>query len=201
VVICVYEFGPLNLQPHPGKQWAPIAAGNGATASPRRRRRRATYLRPHGVRHLMAGYDLSTDRAAWPIGTKPESPVRASFPGRSPRAVRRFAPRLVPRIRPFSPGRRGPAESGRPKPSHEAFRHTRPAQPLRDAVRREGTPLTMPSATPRAAPAVGETGVGNRLQRHDRSGSTVAVRVRPRLGEDRGRGHRTASHARLWPRQ
>jgi hypothetical protein len=27
VVICLDEFGPLNLQPHPGKQWAPIAAG------------------------------------------------------------------------------------------------------------------------------------------------------------------------------
>jgi transposase len=62
VVICVDEFGPLNLQPHPGKQWAPVAAGKGNTNTPRRRRRRATYLRPHGVRHLIAGYDLSTDR-------------------------------------------------------------------------------------------------------------------------------------------
>jgi transposase len=62
VVICMDEFGPLNLQPHPGKQWAPVAAGKGNTSSPRRRRRRATYNRPHGVRHLMAGYDLSTDR-------------------------------------------------------------------------------------------------------------------------------------------
>lgn len=25
VVICVDEFGPLNLQPHPGRQWAPTA--------------------------------------------------------------------------------------------------------------------------------------------------------------------------------
>ena len=56
------EFGPLNLQPHPGRQWAPIAVGKGDTARPRRRRRRATYKRPHGVRHLLAGYDLSTDR-------------------------------------------------------------------------------------------------------------------------------------------
>ena len=62
VVICVDEFGPLNLQPHPGKQWAPVAAGKGDPTSPRRRRRRATYTRPHGVRHLLAGYDLSTDR-------------------------------------------------------------------------------------------------------------------------------------------
>jgi transposase len=62
VVICVDEFGPLNLQPHPGRQWAPVAAGRGDTAAPRRRRRRATFNRPHGVRHLLAGYDLSTDR-------------------------------------------------------------------------------------------------------------------------------------------
>ncbi len=61
VVMCMDEFGPLNLQPHPGKQWAPAALGKGETSTPRRRRRRATYKRPHGVRHLLAGYDLSTD--------------------------------------------------------------------------------------------------------------------------------------------
>ena len=62
VIICMDEFGPLNLQPHPGKQWAPVAVGRGDTNQPRRRRRRATYTRPHGVRHVMGGYDLSTDR-------------------------------------------------------------------------------------------------------------------------------------------
>jgi transposase len=62
VIICVDEFGPLNLQPHPGKQWAPTAAGKGDVARPRRRRRRATYTRPHGVRHMMGAYDLSRDR-------------------------------------------------------------------------------------------------------------------------------------------
>jgi transposase len=62
VVICFDEFGPLNLQPHPGKQWAPVAAGQGDPARPRRRRRRATYTRPSGVRHLLAGYDLSRDK-------------------------------------------------------------------------------------------------------------------------------------------
>jgi transposase len=62
VVICMDEFGPLNLQPHPGRQWAPVAVGTGTQSAPRRRRRRATYKRPHGVRHLLAGYDLSTDR-------------------------------------------------------------------------------------------------------------------------------------------
>jgi transposase len=58
VVICVDEFGPLNLQPHPGRQWATRGGGG-----PRpRRRRRATSTRPHGVRHLLAAYDLSRDR-------------------------------------------------------------------------------------------------------------------------------------------
>lgn len=62
VVFCMDEFGPLNLQPHPGKQWAPTAAGKGDVESPRRRRRRATFTRPHGVRHLLAAYDLNRDR-------------------------------------------------------------------------------------------------------------------------------------------
>jgi transposase len=62
VVFCVDEFGPLNLQPHPGRQWAPVAAGKGDPGSPRRRRRRATFTRPHGVRHLLAAYDLGRDR-------------------------------------------------------------------------------------------------------------------------------------------
>lgn len=62
VIFCMDEFAPLNLQPHPGRQWAPVAAGRGDLDAPRRRHRRATCARPHGVRHLMAGNDLSTDR-------------------------------------------------------------------------------------------------------------------------------------------
>jgi len=62
VVICMDEFEPLNLQPHPGRQWAPIASSPGDRSRPRRRRRRAIYKRPNGIRHLLAGYDLSTDR-------------------------------------------------------------------------------------------------------------------------------------------
>jgi transposase len=62
VIFCMDEFGPLNLRPHPGKQWAPVAHGKGDPAAPRRRRRRATYTRPHGVRHLMAALDLSRDK-------------------------------------------------------------------------------------------------------------------------------------------
>jgi transposase len=70
VVICFDEFGPLNLQPHPGKQWAPVATSGGGQSQPRRRRRRATFTRPNGVRHLMAGYDLSTDRLYGHVTTK-----------------------------------------------------------------------------------------------------------------------------------
>jgi transposase len=64
------EFGPLNLQPHPGKQWAPAATGTGEQVRPRRRRRRATYKRPHGVRHLLAGYDLSTNKLYGHVKTR-----------------------------------------------------------------------------------------------------------------------------------
>src|SRR3954466_1091123 len=62
VIFCLDEFGPLNLQPRPGRQWAPVATGRGNPAAPRRRRRRATYTRPHGVRHLLAGLDLARDK-------------------------------------------------------------------------------------------------------------------------------------------
>ena len=64
VVLCMDEFGPLNLLPRPGKQWAPVVSRSdkGTTASPRRRRRRATYKRTQGVRHLFAALDLGTDR-------------------------------------------------------------------------------------------------------------------------------------------
>ena len=64
VVICMDEFGPLNLLPRPGKQWAPMAARNesanqtcpagvaGGPPSPR----------TNGVRHLLAAYDLNQDK-------------------------------------------------------------------------------------------------------------------------------------------
>ncbi len=64
VVFCMDEFGPLNLLPRPGKQWAPVVsrASKGSTDSPRRRRRRATYTRTKGVRHLLAALDLGRDK-------------------------------------------------------------------------------------------------------------------------------------------
>jgi hypothetical protein len=62
VVICVDEFGPLNLQPHPGKQWAAVGGTHKDADRLPRRRRRATYRRPYGVRHLFAAYDLGRDK-------------------------------------------------------------------------------------------------------------------------------------------
>jgi len=64
VVFSMDEFGPLNLLPREGKQWAPVVrrASKGSTSSPRRRRRRATYKRTQGVRHLLAALDMNRDR-------------------------------------------------------------------------------------------------------------------------------------------
>ena len=64
VVFSMDEFGPLNLLPRPGSQWAPVAHrhSKGSTGSPRRRRMRATYKRTQGVRHLLAALDMNRDR-------------------------------------------------------------------------------------------------------------------------------------------
>ncbi|ALG06405.1 transcriptional regulator [Kibdelosporangium phytohabitans] len=63
-VVCVDEFGPLNLLPRPGHGWFP--RGHPA-------RRRATYTRTAGVRQMFAALDLATgqlfyrfrDRKRW----------------------------------------------------------------------------------------------------------------------------------------
>src|SRR5881392_1393417 len=62
VVFCLDEFGPLNLQPHPGRQWAERGGRHKDPDREPRPRRRATYTRPHGVRHLFAAYDLAKDQ-------------------------------------------------------------------------------------------------------------------------------------------
>lgn len=51
-MICVDEFGPLEIRPYAGACWSPIK---------KPQRLPATYTRPHGIRHLFAGYDLGTD--------------------------------------------------------------------------------------------------------------------------------------------
>ena len=62
VIFCVDEFGPLNLQPHPGRQWAAVSGKHKEPGRKPRRRRRATYNRTAGVRHLFAAYELGEDK-------------------------------------------------------------------------------------------------------------------------------------------
>ncbi|MFC9330827.1 IS630 family transposase [Kitasatospora sp. NPDC057015] len=62
VIFCMDEFGPLNLQPHPGRQWAERSGKHKDPDREPRPRRRATYTRPHGVRHLFAANDLAKDQ-------------------------------------------------------------------------------------------------------------------------------------------
>src|SRR5512142_2506788 len=62
VIFCVDEFGPLNLQPRPGRQWAAVSGkGKGPGRAPRPRMR-ATYTRTAGVRHLFAALVLGEDK-------------------------------------------------------------------------------------------------------------------------------------------
>ena len=56
------EFGPLNLQPRPGRQWAPVSGKGKEPGRAPRRRLRATYTRTAGVRHLFAAYELGEDK-------------------------------------------------------------------------------------------------------------------------------------------
>jgi transposase len=62
VIFCMDEFGPLNLQPRPGRQWAPVSGKGKEPGRAPRRRMRATYHRTAGVRHLLAAYELGEDK-------------------------------------------------------------------------------------------------------------------------------------------
>jgi transposase len=53
-VICVDEFGPLNLMPRPGKGWFPKG---------RPKRLRATFHRTEGVRHMFAASQVGVSNA------------------------------------------------------------------------------------------------------------------------------------------
>jgi transposase len=62
VIFCLDEFGPLNLQPQPGRQWAAISGKSMEPGRAPRRRMRATYTRTAGVRHLLAALELGEDK-------------------------------------------------------------------------------------------------------------------------------------------
>lgn len=57
-VICVDEFGPLNLLPRPGQGWFPVRKPS---------RLRATYHRTGGVRHLLGALDLASGQLLYRI--------------------------------------------------------------------------------------------------------------------------------------
>ncbi|MGW4094058.1 IS630 family transposase [Nocardia sp. NPDC004750] len=79
-VICVDEFGPLNLQPRAGRGWFPRRTP---------KRLRATYRRTQGVRHLLGALDLATgklhyrirDRKRWQAFLSLLKSLRARWPG------------------------------------------------------------------------------------------------------------------------
>ena len=54
VIFCVDEFGPLNLQPRPGRQWAAVSGKGKEPGRAPRRRLRATYTR--------TAYELGEDK-------------------------------------------------------------------------------------------------------------------------------------------
>jgi hypothetical protein len=62
VIWCLDEFGPLNLMPHPGRHGAERSGIHKDPDREPRPRRRATYHRNDGVRHLFAAYDLMNDK-------------------------------------------------------------------------------------------------------------------------------------------
>ncbi|MET7459019.1 hypothetical protein [Nonomuraea sp. NPDC005501] len=61
-IFCVDEFGPLNLQPRPGKQWTDVGGKYKDPERGPRQRMRATYTRTQGLRHLFAALDLGKDK-------------------------------------------------------------------------------------------------------------------------------------------
>jgi transposase len=98
-VICVDEFGPLNLQPRAGKTWR--QAGKPA-------RLRATYTRRDGVRHMLAALDLATgklfyrirDRKRWREFLGLLKSLRGRWPhGRLYLIADNFSPHKHPQIR------------------------------------------------------------------------------------------------------
>jgi transposase len=62
VIWCLDEFGPLNLMPHTGRHWAERGGRHRDPDRDPRPKRRATYNRNDGVRHLFAAYNLMDDK-------------------------------------------------------------------------------------------------------------------------------------------
>ncbi|GAA0917824.1 IS630 family transposase [Nonomuraea longicatena] len=98
-VICVDEFGPLNLLPRKGKRWRP--AGSPA-------RLRATYNRYFGVMHMIAALDLATGRLYYRIRRRKRwreflsflKTLRSRWPGQRLYVIMdNYSPHKHPRVR------------------------------------------------------------------------------------------------------
>jgi transposase len=96
--VCVDEFGPLNLQPRPGRGWFPRR---------RPRRLRATYNRTQGVRHMFGALDLATGRMYYRIRDRKRSTefltflktLRARWKERLYVVLDNFSPHRAPAVR------------------------------------------------------------------------------------------------------
>jgi transposase len=98
-VVCVDEFGPLNLQPRPGKACRP----RGKPV-----RLRATYHRDRGVRHMTASLDLTTGKIHYRIRDRKRSgefldflkSLRRRWPGQRLHLILdNFSPHKHPTVR------------------------------------------------------------------------------------------------------
>ena len=94
VIFCVDEFGPLNIQPRPGRHWAAVSGKNAEPGRAPQPRMRATYTRTAGVRHLFAAYELGEDKLS---GTSsPARPAAGSWSSAAT-CARSSLPRFVSR--------------------------------------------------------------------------------------------------------
>jgi transposase len=98
-VICIDEFGPLNLMPRPGKGWYPMG---------KPKRLRATFHRTAGVRHMFAALDLASgqmfyrirDRKRWTEFLDFLRQMRRRFPhGRLYVVLDNFSPHRKQQVR------------------------------------------------------------------------------------------------------
>ncbi|XKK40084.1 IS630 family transposase [Nocardiopsis sp. ARC36] len=98
-VICVDEFGPLNLMPRPGKRWRPLG---------RPARLRATYHRYDGVMQMIAALDLATGKLHYRIRKRKRwreflsflKTLRARWPGQRLYVVLdNYSPHRHPHVR------------------------------------------------------------------------------------------------------
>src|SRR4051794_292203 len=112
-VVCVDEFGPLNLLPRKGKAWRPRG---------KPRRLRATYDRHDGVMHMLAALDLATGKLLYRIRERKRSieflallkVLRARWPGEKLYVIcDNFSPHRHARVRTWCTahgrGRGGPS--------------------------------------------------------------------------------------------